>query len=128
MNSLGGLEKIGSWHLTGLSRNHTKCHDYIDDVGNPWKVVRLWNTDIVKWSSSGIVELNTGGHHTSTTKRRMNDVSYLVGLGYQVYQENYQWYVLFEGIKYPFVDHMRLYRGIEDRTRKEVVREVGLFG
>ncbi len=129
MNSLGGTKKRGRWHLEGLTRNHTRCREEVDNQGSLWRIVRLWDTDIVKWSvCTGIIELDSGGYRSVTTRRRMNEVTRLIGLGYYVHQTKHKWYVLFRGIIYDFVDHMRLYGAIEDRTRKEVVQEKGLFG
>ena len=53
--------------------------------------VRYWATDIVTVSGD-TVRLNTGGYFTPTTKRRMNEASEHFGLGFQVYQKDFQWY------------------------------------
>jgi len=55
--------------------------------------VRYHNTDVVQFDSLYIT-LNTGGWETATTKLRMNQASNQFGLGYQVYQKNYDWYVV----------------------------------
>ena len=55
--------------------------------------VRYHNTDVVQFDSLYIT-LNTGGWETATTKLRMNQASNQFGLGYQVYQKDYRWYVV----------------------------------
>ena len=55
--------------------------------------VRYHNPDVVQFDSLYIT-LNTGGWETATTKLRMNQASNQFGLGYQVYQKDYRWYVV----------------------------------
>lgn len=59
-------------------------------------VVRYHWTDVVKFSPKTIT-LNTGGHFSNTTKTRMNQASNQYGLGYNVYQKNYEWFVQYKG-------------------------------
>ncbi len=49
-------------------------------------------TVVVKWNADKIV-LNTGGWRTNTTKNRMNQASNQFGLGYSVFQRNFDWWV-----------------------------------
>jgi len=49
-------------------------------------------TQVVKVTPKEIV-LNTGGWMSNTTKLRMNQASNQFGLGYQVYQRDFRWYV-----------------------------------
>lgn len=51
------------------------------------------NTSVVKKKPDGSIELNTGGWRTATTKLRMNQASNQFGLGYCVYQKDFDWYV-----------------------------------
>lgn len=56
----------------------------------------LYNTPIVIVRHKEI-ELNTGGHFTLTTKRRMNQISKEFSLGYHVIQKKGDWHVTFRG-------------------------------
>ena len=58
--------------------------------------VRYWETDVVKFDNDKII-LNNGGWYTSTTKKRMNQVSEQFNLGFYVYQRNYNWFVDYNG-------------------------------
>lgn len=49
-------------------------------------------TDIVTFWPD-LVTLNTGGYRTVTTKRKMNQAANQFGLGYSVYQKDYNWFV-----------------------------------
>lgn len=53
-------------------------------------------TDVVAFDADTIT-LNSGGWHTATTKLRMNQASNQFGLGYQVYQKDFDWYVKLPG-------------------------------
>ena len=64
-------------------------------------VVRYHWTEVVKCNKDVII-LNTGGYHTQTTKRRMNQASDVFGLGFRVYQEDYMFYVDHKGKTYKF--------------------------
>jgi hypothetical protein len=69
------------------------------------------STCVVTIDNSGelpIVTLRSGGWHTSTTKRRMNQAAQEYKLGFCVYQEKFNWYVGFaSGIKLQFEDGMK---------------------
>lgn len=54
------------------------------------------STIVVKWNGDEIV-LDTGGYETVTTKLRMNQASTQYGLGFYVYQKDFQWYVKYKG-------------------------------
>ena len=58
-------------------------------------------TPIVQWTPEQIT-LRTGGWRTVTTKRKMNQASLQFGLGFQVFQRKFDWFVLFDGIETPF--------------------------
>ena len=66
-----------------------------------YMVVMYWNTDIVKFNNERII-LNTGGWSTVTTKLRMNQASNQFGLGYNVYQKDFNWFVEYQGKTIPF--------------------------
>ena len=55
-------------------------------------VVRLHNTDIVRFSDD-FIWLNTDGWASATTKRRMNQASESFGLGFHVFQKDFCWFV-----------------------------------
>ena len=54
--------------------------------------VRYHNTDVVSFDRD-LVTLDTGGWETATTKLRMNQASNQFGLGYRVYQKDFDWFV-----------------------------------
>lgn len=83
-----------------------------DGDGSP--VVRLFDTHIVTYHEDGSVTLNSGGWHTVTTKRRMNDYQDVC----YVYQDDNVWYVNTQGVggwdipekeRLVFEDGMRVY-------------------
>ena len=49
------------------------------------------DTKVVQFDND-IICLDTGGHFTATTKRRMNQASLQFNLNYHVYQKDYIWY------------------------------------
>ncbi len=49
-----------------------------------------------------LIILNHGGWMTNTTKTRMNQASVQFSLGYHVYQDNFDWWVIFKGEHLPF--------------------------
>ena len=67
--------------------------------------VRYHWTDVVTvdWEAK-TVTLNHGGYTTVTTKLRMNQASSEWGLGYQVYQKDFDWYVSVGGETYNYYD------------------------
>ena len=54
-------------------------------------IVRYHNTDVVKFNCC-VIDLNTGGWDTATTKVRMNQTSNQFNLGFKVFQKDYQWF------------------------------------
>ena len=72
--------------------------------------VKYHNTRVVAFSENAII-LDTGGWFTPTTKTRMNQTSNAFGLGFQVYQKNYEWFADYNGKTYEFTkDHLSLKR------------------
>ena len=49
-------------------------------------------TKVVVWDDEKIT-LNSGGHMTATTKKRMNEVSEEYRLGYRVFQKAGEWFI-----------------------------------
>ena len=82
-------------------------------MGQQWKVGRVATavtqgedgvrrvtyhaTDVVTVYPNGRIDLNHGGWQTPTTKTRMNQASNQFKLGFQVWQENWHWYVSIDG-------------------------------
>ena len=60
--------------------------------------IRLHGTSVVRFYPNGLVKLNSGGYHTHTTKKRINQYSPV-----RVYQKNFEWF-LNDGT--PFEDNM----------------------
>ena len=56
------------------------------------------------------ITLQSGGWRTATTKTRMNQASAQFGLGFTVYQEDFEWFVSHCQETVPFVDGMVLQR------------------
>lgn len=53
------------------------------------------STEVVNYHKEiGELKLNTGGWFTPTTKTRMNQASNEFNLGFTVYQENSEWFVV----------------------------------
>ena len=77
--------------------------------GGNYTVVTYQSTQIVRFNSEEVL-LNSGGFLSSTTKRKMNQASNQFHLGYQVYQEDFTWYVVFKGETKLFNDGMILKR------------------
>lgn len=71
--------------------------------------VTYHSTIVVSFSNESIV-LNSGGWRSNTTKLRMNQTSNQFGLGFQVYQKNFEWFVDYQGITLDFYDGMTLIR------------------
>jgi len=69
--------------------------------------VRYHATEVVQFDNDKII-LNSGGWRSNTTKLRMNQTSNQYGLGFSVYQRNFEWFVDFGGSTVPFVDGMTL--------------------
>lgn len=55
--------------------------------------VQYHQTVVVTAKEDGTIILDTGGWHTVTTKTRMNQAANQFGLGFNVRQKDYQWYV-----------------------------------
>lgn len=67
------------------------------------------STAVVKFDSKKII-LSSGGWHTNTTKTRMNQASNQYGLGFNVYQKDFAWFVDFKGKTHDFEDGLTLDR------------------
>ena len=91
----GNANTITTFNCSGnpiQSKNLIGTHKTSIFKNNNILIVRYWNTDIVKVTSTSII-LDNGGYYTATTKRRMNQASLQFGLGFNVFQKDYQWFV-----------------------------------
>ncbi len=79
----------------------------VDDMG--FTNVIYHQTKIVDFDCNS-VRLNSGGHRTTTTKLRMNQISNQYKLGFKVFQKKFRWFITFEGITSLFYDNMVLLR------------------
>ncbi len=83
-SNMARTDKVGS-HKTSKGTN---------DQGQ--RTIRYHNTDVVAWDHKVII-LKNDGFTTRTTKLRMNQASQEFGLGYRVWQKDFNWYVDYEG-------------------------------
>lgn len=70
------------------------------------RVIRLYQTDIIVFTTDGKIVLNSGGHRTITTKERFKHLP-----TYIVFQDDYEWFVAHCGDRdgaIPFYDGMVL--------------------
>jgi hypothetical protein len=68
-------------------------------------------TKIVSWDADRTVTLNSGGYHTVTTKRKMNQAANQFGLGYRVYQHRFEWFICILGVSPEGYDSASLLHG-----------------
>jgi hypothetical protein len=64
--------------------------------------VTYHGTDVVTVFPNGKIVLNTNGYQTATTKTRMNQASNQFGLGFQVWQKDFEWFVDIDGRTIPY--------------------------
>lgn len=76
---------------------------------NGYTVVRYHSTAVVQFNAR-VVKLHSGGWHTATTKTRMNQAANQFGLGYQVVQRDFSWYVITKAGEFDFVDGITIDR------------------
>jgi len=75
-----------------------------------YQCVKYHSTDVVKFNNKRVI-INSGGWMTNTTKTRMNQASNQFGLGFQVYQKDFSWFVtLPNGETIPFENGMEFSR------------------
>lgn len=76
----------------------------------PWIVVRLYDTEIVKFTPQ-LIRLDSGGHPTVTTKRRINETAARFLLPIKVHSIKHIWYVTIAGNELiPFYDGVTISR------------------
>jgi len=74
-------------------------------------------TKVVSFNKEAI-ELNSGGHRSATTKKRMNETSATYDLGFNVYQLQGEWYITFKNETFLFKDYIVLNRNWKPRASK----------
>ena len=70
--------------------------------------VRYHWTDVVTFTKDKII-LDSGRYHTQTTKTRMNQTANQFDLGFNVYQENFEWFVV---VNRDFDNPIKFYDGM----------------
>ena len=63
--------------------------------------VKYHNTVVVRFNPRCII-LKHNGHTTATTKTRMNQTSRQFGLGFEVFQKDFDWFVTYKGKTHPW--------------------------
>ncbi len=64
------------------------------------------STPVVQITNNRYVKLESGGWYTNTTKTRMNQASNEYGLGFRVYQKNFDWFVEVGDNTYEYYDNI----------------------
>jgi hypothetical protein len=86
-----------------------KGNTLVERINETTITVRFHHTAIFRITSDGTITLNSGGYHTTTTKRRLNEIARLGQYGYDsvftVHQKDFNWYVNGD---IPFEDGMTL--------------------
>ena len=92
---------------------HNKIGEHKTSIytDNGFIIIKYHETDVVKFNYDKII-LDSGEWRTHTTKTRMNQASNQFGLGFGVYQKDYQWYVYVwaTGESLDFFDGMEIKR------------------
>lgn len=85
---------------------------FTDDDG--YTKVVYHSTVVVRWNELEIL-LNSNGWRTATTKTRMNQAAKQFRLDFDVYQQDFEWFVDIGNEVIPFVDGMSFPRQNLDR-------------
>lgn len=100
---------------------------------NGWTNITYHATTVVTFNNRYVI-LRTGGWRTATTKARMNQASNQYGLGYQVSQMDFKWYVNDEEMKGSkiIIDRKTgkiLYNALDSKCKKwiDVLKKIGYF-
>ena len=87
----------------------TKRASSLATADEGYRTVFYHNTPVVRFNSNEVI-LNDGGWRTNTTKTRMNQTSRNYGLGFNVFQKDYAWFVEYNGTVIPYSCGMKLRR------------------
>jgi hypothetical protein len=89
--------KKSSFSAISDYRNTVVSENVSDDSGirrTNNRSVTLYQTEIFRVDyQNGRLILNTGGHFTATTKRRMNESLAAADLSFRVAQQDFEWFV-----------------------------------
>lgn len=80
----------GAWETGGNMKPNKNRKGLTSKVYNHIIIYTLYDTEILKYTNSGLIQLDSGGWRTNHTKKCMNDN---LPKGYRVYQKNFEWYV-----------------------------------
>jgi hypothetical protein len=78
-------------HKNVISAKKLGCSTIKVNYADGSIAIRYHFTDVLTWNPGGSVTLDTGGHYSPTTKKRINDWAGMTGL--TVYQDKGIWYV-----------------------------------
>lgn len=67
------------------------------------RIIRFHKTDIIKFYPDNTIQLFNGGFFTKTTKDRIKEIS-----GISIIQKNFDWFVVLNGVEYPFFDGIKI--------------------
>jgi len=88
--------------MSHIGYKNWKLHTFIHYNPHPnLTEIIYYSTKIVSFNNDKII-LDTGGHFTPTTKRRINQTSQMFNLDFEVIQKNWQWIVTYKDEKYIF--------------------------
>jgi hypothetical protein len=112
-NTPAPISSVVTTHLNSLRREFKTAKatkvDFVTDFGAEGIDVTYHTTIVarVRYDEGDRVMrcwLNSGGHLTSTTKTRLNDVMRVVGLPVQVYQKDFSWHLRHGAVDVDFAD------------------------
>ena len=90
--------------LNGRSSKKVGNNTYLESGDDGAVHLKLHSTRIISWNADGTVKVNSGGWRTVTTKARLN--AFLDGA--EVFQKNFDWFVMVGGKVIEFEDGMTL--------------------
>ncbi len=76
---------------------------------NKKTIIALYQTKIVVFDEKSII-LNSGGHRTMITKKRMNTASDSFNFGYYIFQKKGSWFIDYKNKTERFYDGIELNR------------------
>lgn len=94
--------------LTGYVSARKVAHNTIErTMPDGTRIIRLHLTDIVTIFPNGVIEINSDGYQTSTTKDRINTY---IGPCWSLFQEKGRWYLYrrMDSTKHAYKDGSRL--------------------
>jgi hypothetical protein len=89
---------------------------YTDHL-NFYEVV-LHSTSVFKMYGDGVIELNSGGWRTNTTKTAINRAFDLLEVPARLWQKNFEWYLTYDKMTIEFTDKMTVAGSISKILKK----------